>query len=64
MYDPDPSLVNATFSLVEGALLIFLLFGVEKLLAWLGIESTTLDFSSQAGIYKTFSFTEDLKVIL
>jgi len=32
-------------------LLIFLQSGVEKLLAWLGIEPATLVFSSQPGAY-------------
>jgi len=30
----------------EGALLIFLQSGVEKLLSWMGIELTALGFSS------------------
>jgi len=33
-------------NLTEGTLLIFLQYGAEKLLAWSGIETTTLDHSS------------------
>jgi len=40
--------LKITITLTEGDLLIFLQFGIEKLLVWLGgIEPTALDLSSQ-----------------
>jgi len=35
--------LRIAITLTQGALLIFLQSGFEKLLSWLGIESTTLD---------------------
>jgi len=43
--------LQITFTLTEGALFIILQSSVEKLLAWLGIELTTLDLCSQASTY-------------
>jgi len=44
----DIQLQQITIHLTEGELLIFLQSGVEELLGLLGIEPTTLDFSSQS----------------
>jgi len=45
--------LQITITLIERTMLIFLQSGVKKLLAWAasGIESTTLDLSSQSGAY-------------
>jgi len=41
--------LQITTTLTEDALLIFWQLGVEKMLAWPGIEPTTLNLSSQSG---------------
>jgi len=46
-----PESLQISITLAEGALLIFSQYGVEKLLAWPGIEPTPLDLSSQSGVY-------------
>jgi len=43
--------ITYNITLTEGALLIFLQYGVEKLLPWTGFEPTTLDLS-----YKSDAF--------
>jgi len=47
--------LQITITLTRGALLGFFQSGVEKLLAWLGIESATLDLSSHQVPYTTHS---------
>jgi len=41
--------LQITISLTQGTVLILLKYRVEKLLAWLWIEPTTLDLGSQSG---------------
>jgi len=48
-------------TLNESDLLIISLFGVEKCLAWLGIEPTTLGHSSQSGSYDRLALEISIK---
>jgi len=43
--------LQITITLTECALLIFLQSGVEKLIAWLGIERKTVELGSRSGAY-------------
>jgi len=51
-----------TIILSEGALLIYLHYRVEKLLSWLGIQSTTLDLSSQSGAFDHLAMTNSMAI--